>query len=319
METYSKNQYKDILNKYLRSSGDYSSAISSAVDEIGSLKKGDYETFLDKKYTPGGNAMNRLLGDSIASDIGAVNNSDIIDYYKEKLSNRGIELDTSKSFSGNSYDTKKNLVNIDKNIVKRLFGNKDDISELSAILDHEYGHTIKIETPDSDPAHWAQIFKQHTAPSKHYESPRIDRYMKSIGTSDDVAAHQAEAWKLMSPNDRELFFKDKISPYTDFEIMESGHHPVMPEIFPELKNPEQMKSWEARRLLQKIYKSGGVLPAISNITGAVGKIADYYEAQKDPNFTEDEGWLRAIDAIAPNEQTERDIEYMKLMREHLST
>ena len=77
---------------------------------------------------------------------------------------------------------------------------------------------------------------------------------------------------------------------------------------------------EKRLILARMIKNMGLrsLPIVSTIAELAGNVAGLEEAAQHPLTDSDEIGLRLVNIIAPNEQTEADIEYMKKLREYNS-
>lgn len=87
-----------------------------------------------------------------------------------------------------------------------------------------------------------------------------------------------------------------------------------------LPKESAMHPIEKRLVLARMIKNMGLrsLPVISTIAESAGNVVGLAEAAQHPLTDPDEIGLRLVNTIAPNEQTEADVEYMKKLREYNS-
>lgn len=189
------------------------------------------------------------------------------------------------------------------------------------VVTHELGHAADRKLLFDDKP-WN---KDTSIPKEYFEFRENHPPMGSIKNSGSLKK-DFDRYMLNMYRNRLTEIKD--SPLYRTEEHSFRHHSVDNPIIEKLAkskeaadyiNATTRSSFEQRGLLALLLKNGFLksISGLSSISNLPGSIKDYYNASKDPNITDEEKYLRIMNAIYPNESMEKDIEQRKMIRDSL--
>lgn len=328
------NIRRDLINrmfdKEMNSSFDAYNSANRALDEYHSMYPPNLS--VNKSYQD-------ILNEQITKDLGYQNatvNEALHDYHKWYGRGSSLDLSTVPSDAniGGGYDFKNDIVSVSP-INKDVAKIPTLAHEIAHEVDWKHGPSNYIEKPHIPMSYYTDdgVFSDWLSKTGKIMPRRVEglklskRDMDGRWSVDWAERLRKEDKKHFGSSFDDEFMLEKAG-VTGSDVAEGfsyGHH------LPDNKHIESstgiilpkeaaIHPIEKRLILARMIKNMGLksLPVISTIAESAGNVAGLAEAAQHPLTDSDEIGLRLVNTIAPNEQTEADIEYMKKLREYNS-